>query len=90
MSLYSLVMTFVSHFGSAVLYAYILESMNFNFLVLIPVMIELTNLFYISKMVGITLRIRSIDLSPSVTDQGSYISWTQIKICKFFVLFLTI
>jgi hypothetical protein len=79
----TLVLTFNSHFGIAVIYCQLMESVNFTGFAVASALLALANLYYVSKILGIRIRIHSVDLAASPAEQGSYISWTQIKICKY-------
>lgn len=81
-SLYSLILVFNSHFAISVIYCQLMESLNFNAFATIPSILSLVNLFIISTILGMRIRVRALDLAASPAEQGSYISWMQIKVCK--------
>ena len=81
-SMISLSLIFLSNFSIALIYCQIFESSSFEMIFVVPMMMQLVILFYQSKMLGIQLRILSIDLFSDHNTQNDWLSWTQIKICK--------
>lgn len=81
-SIVSLVLIFLSHFSIALIFCQIVEISSFSIIFIIPMILQLVNLFYISKILGMQLRIISLDKYAIQSEQNSWLSWTQIKICK--------
>lgn len=54
--------------------------MSYDLLFMGPMILQFINLYYISKMVGVQLRVLSLDYFYGYNQQGSWISWSQIKI----------
>lgn len=60
-SIVSLVLIFLSHFSIALIFCQIVEISSFSIIFIIPMILQLVNLFYISKILGMQLRIISLD-----------------------------
>lgn len=80
-SFLTFLLIFFSHFGLAVIYCQVIET-SYTTIFLVPAILQLINLFYISKMFGFLLRLKSIEYYNDFNRQQTWITWTQFKICK--------
>jgi hypothetical protein len=58
---YSMILIFLSHFSIALIFCQIVEVSSFAWIFIVPMVIQLINLFYISKILGMQLRVISLD-----------------------------
>lgn len=73
---------FNANFSIALIYCEIVETANFDYVFLGPMMLMLIILFIHSKMLGLQLRIMAIDRFDSFGSQNHWLSCMQIKLCK--------
>lgn len=81
-SLVSNCLLFWANFSIALIYCQIVESSIFEIIFLLPMVLQLIICLYLSKILGIQLRIVAVNQFATLSTQSDYLSWYQVKICK--------